>query len=87
MKGIDKFAHFIDLCVLLVKNFYISFSMMYMTVPSGLSYVNFEKKTDPRKDIPILCSAPSPSTNNTLKCDIGNLQLTIKTLIQKLLFF
>jgi integrin alpha 8 len=47
-------------------------SMMYMTVPQGLSYVNFEKTKDPRKDIPILCSAPTPSTNNTLKCDIGN---------------
>ncbi len=47
-------------------------SMMYMAVPAGLSYVNFEKTPDPRKDVPILCSAPSPSTNNTLKCDIGN---------------
>lgn len=52
-----------------------SFSLLffrYMTVPPGLSYVNFEKKTDSRKDVPILCSAPSPSTNNTIKCDIGN---------------
>lgn len=47
-------------------------SMMHMTVPQGLSYVNFQRMdTDPRKDIPILCSAPTPS-NPTLKCDIGN---------------
>jgi len=47
--------------------------MMHMVVPQGLSYVNFQRMdTDPRKDIPILCSAPTPSTNNTLKCDIGN---------------
>jgi len=44
-------------------------SMLYMTVPQGISYVGFDKIG---KDIPILCSAPSPSTNNTLKCDIGN---------------
>lgn len=46
-------------------------TMLYMTVPQGLSYVRFDH-LDRSKDVSILCSAPSPSTNNTLKCDIGN---------------
>jgi len=46
-------------------------SMLYMTVPKGLSYVNFDR-LDTSKDVPILCSAPTASSNNTLKCDIGN---------------
>ncbi|XP_021948515.1 integrin alpha-PS2 isoform X2 [Folsomia candida] len=61
-------------------------SMMYMTVPPGLSYVNFEKKTDSRKDVPILCSAPSPSTNNTIKCDIGNPMPTFATAKFRVIF-
>ncbi|ODM94960.1 Integrin alpha-PS2 [Orchesella cincta] len=46
-------------------------TMLYMSVPQGLSYVNFDR-LDTSKDVPILCSAPTPSTNNTLRCDIGN---------------
>lgn len=46
-------------------------TMLYMTVPQSLSYVNFDR-LDTSKDVPILCSAPTPSTNNTLRCDIGN---------------
>lgn len=46
-------------------------TQLFMRVPEGLSYVNFDR-LDTSKDVPILCSAPTPSTNNTLKCDIGN---------------
>lgn len=46
-------------------------SMLYIKVPAGLSYVTADP-LDTRKDIPILCSAPTPSTNNTVRCDVGN---------------
>lgn len=43
----------------------------FMTVPSGLNFRKIERVGDIR-DTPITCTAPSASTNNTLKCDIGN---------------
>lgn len=43
----------------------------YMTVPPGLNFRKIELVGDNR-DTPITCTAPSASTNNTLKCDIGN---------------
>lgn len=43
----------------------------FMTVPSGLNFRKIERIGDVR-DTPITCTAPSASTNNTLKCDIGN---------------
>ena len=46
-------------------------SMLYVPVPPGLSYVTRDT-LDTRKDIPINCSPPTPSTANTVVCDIGN---------------
>jgi hypothetical protein len=47
-------------------------SMLFVEVPQGLSYVSLER-LDSRKDVPILCSPPSPSAaEKILKCDIGN---------------
>lgn len=43
----------------------------FMTVPSGLNFRKIERIGDAR-DTPITCTAPSASTNHTLKCDIGN---------------
>ena len=43
----------------------------YMTVPSGLNFKKIERIGEIR-DTPITCTAPSLSSNNTLKCDIGN---------------
>lgn len=43
----------------------------YMTVPPGLNFRKIERIGDVR-DTPITCTAPSPATNNSLKCDIGN---------------
>lgn len=42
-----------------------------MTVPSGLNFKKIERLGEIR-DTPITCTAPSMSSNNTLKCDIGN---------------
>ena len=45
-----------------------SFETMFtMTVPESINYVRIDQE---HKDV--LCSAPSRSNNNTLKCDLGN---------------
>ncbi|CAG7835819.1 unnamed protein product [Allacma fusca] len=46
-------------------------SMLYMTVPPSLAYVSVDR-LDTNKKVPVLCSPPAPSTNNTLRCEIGN---------------
>ena len=46
-------------------------STLYMTVPSSLSYVSVDR-LDTNRKVAVLCSPPTPSTNNTLRCDIGN---------------
>lgn len=43
----------------------------FMSVPEGMSFRKIERTGDTR-DTPITCTAPSASTNHTLKCDIGN---------------
>lgn len=43
----------------------------FMTVPEGMNFRKIERIGDSR-DTPITCTAPSPATNHTLKCDIGN---------------
>lgn len=43
----------------------------FMTVPDGMNFRKIERIGDVR-DTPITCTAPSPVTNHTLKCDIGN---------------
>lgn len=43
----------------------------YMTIPPGMNFRKIEKIGDIR-DTLITCTAPSPATNHTLKCDIGN---------------
>lgn len=43
----------------------------FMTVPPGMNFRKIERIGDVR-DTPITCTAPSPQTNHTLKCDIGN---------------
>lgn len=43
----------------------------FMTVPAGINFRKIERIGDSR-DTPILCTPPSASTNQTLKCDIGN---------------
>lgn len=43
----------------------------FMTIPKGLLYRKIERIGKVR-DTPITCNPPSPATNNTVKCDIGN---------------
>lgn len=43
----------------------------FMSVPDGMNFRKIERTGDTR-DTPITCTAPSASTNHTLKCDIGN---------------
>lgn len=43
-----------------------------MTIPLGVNYVKIERLDDNEKDVPVQCSAPSETTNNTLHCDMGN---------------
>lgn len=40
----------------------------FMVFPKGLNF----RKVDYARDSPITCTAPSASTNMTLKCDLGN---------------
>lgn len=40
----------------------------YMVFPKGLNF----RKVDFPRDSPISCTAPTPATNMTLKCDLGN---------------
>lgn len=46
-------------------------SNFFMNIPSGLDYKKTEKVGEIR-DTSYICTPPSPQTNNTLKCDIGN---------------
>ncbi|KAG5683654.1 hypothetical protein PVAND_012923 [Polypedilum vanderplanki] len=43
----------------------------YMTVPQGLNFKS-TKRIGEKTDTSFICTAPNPSTNYTLKCDIGN---------------
>lgn len=43
----------------------------FMGVPEGMNFRKIERIGDSR-DTPVTCTAPSPATNHTLKCDIGN---------------
>ncbi|XP_031627773.1 integrin alpha-PS2 isoform X2 [Contarinia nasturtii] len=43
----------------------------FMNVPNDMNFRKIERIGDSR-DTPITCTAPSPVTNHTLKCDIGN---------------
>jgi integrin alpha 8 len=43
----------------------------YMTVPQGLDY-KVTKKIGASQDKSFICTAPSPATDNVLKCDLGN---------------
>lgn len=40
----------------------------FMVFPKGLNF----RKVDYPRDSPITCTAPTPATNMTLKCDLGN---------------
>lgn len=55
----------------------------YMTVPEGMTFRKIERVGDSR-DTPITCTAPSATTNHTLKCDIGN---PLSRYLFKLIFF
>lgn len=46
-------------------------SMFYMKMPPGINFFNTERLSG-SLEIPIKCSPPSETTNNTMKCDIGN---------------
>jgi Integrin alpha len=46
-------------------------SMFYLTIPPGLNYINIER-LGADSTVAVQCSAPSSTTNNTLRCDIGN---------------
>nr|CAD7462061.1 unnamed protein product [Timema tahoe] len=49
-----------------------AFEAVYdLQLPPGMNYINFDR-LDEERDVPVQCSAPTPQTNNTLKCDIGN---------------
>lgn len=41
-----------------------------LVLPPGIDYIKIETQDKP--EIPVHCSAPKQSNNNTLKCDIGN---------------
>ncbi|KAL5276429.1 ITGAV family protein [Megaselia abdita] len=43
----------------------------YLTIPENLYYRRFEPISN-IKDVPITCSGPSATSNNTVKCDLGN---------------
>lgn len=52
-------------------------SSFFMTVPQGMNF----RKSIPigeKSETQVTCTAPSPATNNTLKCDIGNPLLSNK---------
>lgn len=43
----------------------------YLTIPENLYYRRWEPISN-IKDVPITCSGPSATSNNTVKCDLGN---------------
>ena len=43
-----------------------------MALPAGVNYINIERKDSAEREFLVQCSAPSPTNNNTLRCDLGN---------------
>ncbi|XP_066582926.1 integrin alpha-PS2 isoform X2 [Prorops nasuta] len=41
-----------------------------LKLPAGINYIKIERLD--KTEVPVQCSAPKQSNNNTLKCDIGN---------------
>lgn len=45
-------------------------AMFNLQLPAGIDYIKIDRVD--KSEIPVQCSAPKQSNNNTLRCDIGN---------------
>ncbi|XP_035735448.1 integrin alpha-PS2-like isoform X1 [Vespa mandarinia] len=61
----------LELEILVINNGEDAFEATYnIQLPAGIDYIKIERID--KTEVPVQCSAPKQSNNNTLRCDIGN---------------
>ncbi|KAI4498187.1 hypothetical protein M0802_006673 [Mischocyttarus mexicanus] len=61
----------LELEILVINNGEDAFEATYnIQLPPGIDYIKIERID--KTEVPVQCSAPKQSNNNTLRCDIGN---------------